>query len=222
MMKKYINILLASIFLSGCTTLETYIENVGNEYTAVPLIRKHPLIFGETFTIENYSLDYKGNESSASGFFVTKKTTIRKYNFLKDKTILCRIEIVKRENKIGSDSGGAIIFDEERYIRIIENDRSKKEYAINMDEKSYLTYHDDIVGSINIINYYQLKNKDALERAWLYNTGFNISINDMEYGILAFYPLLFYRRNADNKTGDNTYDKIILCVLAAYASYLYD
>jgi hypothetical protein len=215
-------IFLAGIFLFGCTTLETYIENPENEYTAVPLIRKHPLIFGETFIMENYSLDYKGNESSTTGFFITKETTIRKYNFLKNKTILCRIEIIKQENEIeSSDGSNAIILDGKRYIHIVENNRSKKAYAINVDKKSYLTYQDDLAGSINI-NYYQSKNKNDLEHDWLYNTGFNIFINDMEYGILTFYPLLFYRKNTNIRIDNNTYDKIILCALAAYASYLYD
>jgi hypothetical protein len=221
-MMKNILIFLAGIFLFGCTTLETYIKNVENEYTAVPLIQKSSLIFGETFIMENCSLDYKGNEFSTTGFFTTKETTIRKYNFLKDKTILWRIEIIKQENKIESSDGrSAIILDRKRYIHIIENNQLKKMYTIDMEKKSYLTYQDDLVGSINI-NYYQSKNKNDLEHDWLYNTGFNISVNDTEYGILAFYPLSFYRKNTDNSIDHNTHDKIILCVLAAYASYLYN
>jgi hypothetical protein len=219
-MIKNILIFFAGIFLFGCTTLETYIENVENEYAAVPVMKKKSLIFRETFIMENYSLDYKGNDSSTAGFFITKETTIRKYNFLKDKTILCRIEIIKQENKIES-SDNAIIWGEKRYIHIIENNQPKKTYAINTDKKSYLTYQDDLVGSINI-NYYQSKNRNDLKHDWLYNTGFNIFINDMEYGILAFYPLSFYRKNTNNEIDNTTHDKIILCALAAYASYLYD
>jgi hypothetical protein len=221
-MMKNVLIFFAGIFLFGCTTLETYIENAENEYTSVPIIKRRPSIFGETFMMEDYSLDYKGSKSSATGFFVTKETSVRKYNFLKNKAILCRIEIVDRENKItGINGDTTVILSGKRYIHIIESDRSKKTYAIDTEEKSYLTYQNDPVGSI-IINYYQSKNKNDLEHDWRYNTGFNIFINDMEYGILAFYPLLFYRKNTDNKIDNATHEKIILCILAAYASHVYN
>jgi hypothetical protein len=172
--------------------------------------------------MENYSLNYKGNESTSAGFIRSKETAIRKYDFLKNNTILCRVEITKREDKIESNDGNtAIILDSKRYINIIENDRSKKEYAINTDKKSYLTYRDNGVGSIKI-NYYQSRNKNDLEQDRLYTTGFTILINDREYGILAFNPLLFYRKNSNTNISNNTHDKTALCILAAYASYLYD
>jgi hypothetical protein len=219
-LKLFYIFLIGGIFLFSCKTLETYVENAENEYTAIPLTRKYSLISGEQFTMGDYSLDYKGEESGEVEFFITGETTTRKYNFLKNEAVLYRIEIIKQENQIKSDnSRSAIILGSKRYIRIIDNNRLKKEYAIDTDKKSYLTYQDDTVGAINI-RYYQSRNKNDLEHDWLYDTGFNIFVNDTEYGILGFYPLIFYRRNINTEIDSTMYDKIALCTLAAYATYI--
>ena len=114
------------LFLSGCITLETYIENVEYNYTAIPIITKHPWLFGEEFIMGDYSLNYKGNKSDISETFSgQKETEIRTYAFYKNKTLLYEVEIVKWENAIKIADSMTLYVGRKRYIRIIDNNGLK-------------------------------------------------------------------------------------------------
>jgi hypothetical protein len=223
-MKKYIQILYVFIvcfFLFGCTTLQTYIENAESDYTNVPIVTKHVLIFGEQFIMGDYSLDYKGNTSELSGTFLGNgETTIRNYVFYKNKIPLYKVEIAKWENKIQVNDSLTLYSGTRRYIRVINNDRSKEEYTINMDKQlPYITYQDNFIGTVDI-NYYESKNKNDLEYDWDYHTGFSILVNNEEYGILSLYPTSLYIKN-NHTINDTMQDKLVLTILTTYASHLY-
>jgi hypothetical protein len=222
-MKKYMkvyDIFIVCLFLSGCITLETYIENVEYNYTAIPIITKHPWFFGEEFIMGDYSLNYKGNKSVSQASFGQRETEIRAYAFHRNKILLYRIEIVKWENSIKLTDSATLYFGRKRYIRIIDNNGLKSEHSINNDKKlPYITFRDDLDETINI-NYYQTKNKNDIEHDWTYHTGFSIFVNNEEYGILAFYPVTLYLKN-NNKMYNNIQDKLALFVLTTYASHLY-
>jgi hypothetical protein len=212
-MKVYAKYLfLAAIILSlfGCTTLETHIENSEYNYKMIPIERRWVFIFGEEFVMENYRLVYNGNNSSQGNNF---EETTRKYTFYKGIAPLYGVEISKAEKKNILFSIIDLV-EIKQCIRILYDSGIKIEYPIN-NESSYITFQDESIKALDI-TYYQSRNKNDLEHDWTYTTGFNVTLNGEEYGIISFYPSALYLKNENTMQ-----DTISLYILSAYASYVY-
>jgi hypothetical protein len=208
--------LIVLLLLAGCTTLETYVNPDAYDPRIAPIDQKTTFfIFGEQFIMGEYSLVYKDNtQRSTVGFFTDRDTTVRRYVFYKNKTPLYKVEIIKQERKIQFTDHSSIFWVERMYINIVDNNGVGKEYAINQD-KPYITYNDDVLGTIQF-DYYRSRNKNDIEYNWEYVTGFEIRVNDEAYGVLAFYPPSVYLKHYNDIE-----EKMDLYVLTAYASFLY-
>jgi hypothetical protein len=207
---KYLFFIAIILSLFGCTTLETYIENSEYNYKTIPIEKKRSFIFGEEFVIGNYRLVYNEDNSSQGNNY---KETTRKYTFCKGIFPLYGVEISKMEEKnILSSLIGLVGI--KRYIKVIYDNGIKIEYPID-NESSYVTFQDEDIKALDI-TYYQSKNKNDLEHDWTYTTGFNVTLNGEEYGIISFYPGSLYLKN-----GNTLQDKIVLYILSAYASHVY-
>jgi hypothetical protein len=209
----FLTVIILSLF--GCTTLETYIENGEYNYKIIPIERKRVFIFGEEYVMENYRLVYNGNNSSQGNNY---DETIRTYTFYKGAAPLYGVEISRLEEK---DILSAIIglVRIKRCIRIIYDNGIKIEYPIKFEhpmnnEPSYITFQDESIKALDI-THYQSRNKNDLEHDWTYPTGFNVTLNGEEYGIISFYPSSFYLKNENTMQ-----DKIALYILSAYVSYV--
>jgi hypothetical protein len=222
---KSIYILVIALVLSGCTTLGTYIENAEYDYTNVPVTFKPTLlIFGEQFIIGDYSLVYKGNtdHGAVRTLLGDETTTGRKYVFYKNNVRLYDVEIVKQERAIQLSESATLYTGLKRYIRIVDRNRVRKEYAITSEQQlPYITFQDDAAeddatGTVTFTNY-QSRNKNDLDYDWNYNTGFNIQVNGEEYGILAFYPVSLYIRAGNNDVPE----QLALYILTVYISHVY-
>jgi hypothetical protein len=66
-------------------------------------------------------------------------------------------------------------------------------------------------------DYYKSRNKNTPQYEYESLTGFEISVGNEEYGILAFYSPALYLKNTVEIN-----DKMALFVLAAYASFLHN
>jgi hypothetical protein len=207
-------IIVLPCLLLCCKTLETYIDNSNDDYTVIPIVKTSWLIIKTV--MEDYSLVYKENDDYESDFMERK---IRKYIFNKNGVLVYNIEIVSIKNGIRFTNGGFLFGKRELYIRIINKNGIKKEYVINENEYPYLVFQEDIDEIIKII-YYESKNKNDIESKWTYHTGFKIFVNNQEYGILALYPTVFYRKNDIENMVISNKDNLALYILATYASYL--
>jgi hypothetical protein len=217
---KNIYIFLIVLVLSGCVTVETYVENAAHNYTIVPITRKPTLlIFGEQFIIGDYRLVNKGitDQGKITSLLGEETTTSRKYVFYKNNDRLYDVEIIKWERGVQLGESATLYTGLKRYIQIVDRNRVKKEYDITSEQQSpYITFQDDTTGTVTITNY-QSRNKNAPEYDWNYDTGFSIQVNGNEYGILAFYPPSLYVRTGNNDVPEH----LALYTLAAYASHLY-
>jgi hypothetical protein len=168
--------------------------------------------------MENYSLTGSGFVSTIvnKSILWDEETTTIKYVFYKNNAPLYKAEMVKWKRKMEFSDNFSLYIGDRKYIRI-----NGKEYDVEMAQENvghvlpYVMIHDDDIGIINI-NFYQSRNKNALEYDWNFNTGLSVLVNNTEYGIIAFYPKTFYLKN-----GNRLHDKIVFYLLTAYVSYIF-
>jgi hypothetical protein len=213
---KYTFFVIIILCLCGCTTLETYIEN-SEYYNILPIEQKRTFLFGEEFRLENYKLVYKRDDSQLKEYFLYDEETItKKYIFYNDNFQICKIEIVKWEQRVNLSQNTTLYTGIKRYIRIIYNNGTEIKYPINQEQRTpYIIFEDNVKETVNI-NYYYSKNRKNPDQDWTYHTGFDISVNNEEYGIITFYPRSLYL-----KKNQNIQDRMALYILATYVSYVY-
>jgi hypothetical protein len=220
--KKYpVVLLFLTLFLfSGCTTLETYIPNETRYSNVIPIEKKQTfLFFGEKLSLNEYSLRYKGSSPGLFSYSIfstyNKNITGRRYVFYKNEIQQCTVDLISsdRELKIGDLT---ITYDMEVAI-VISNNYSREEFRVNLNEEEpYVLFNDRNLGEIRF-DYYKSRNKNTPQYDYESLTGLEISVNNQEYGILAFYSPALYLKNAVEVN-----DKTALFILAAYTSFLYN
>jgi hypothetical protein len=213
---KYTFFIITILCLFGCTTLETYIEN-SEYYNILPIEHKKIFFFDEEFRLENYKLVYRGDDSRVeNNFFYDEETETKKCIFYNNNIQICRVEIIKLERKVNFSQNLTLYTGTKGYIRTIYNDGTEIKYPINQDQKMpYITFENDIKETV-AINYYHSKNRKNPDQDWTYHTGFDISVSNEGYGIIAFYPKSLYL-----KKNKNIQERMALYILAAYVSYVY-
>ena len=217
-------VLFALLLFSGCVTHETYIRNEETYSQKIPIGNKPTfLIFGENLLLNDYSLRFKRNTPDNVSYTILstykRNKSGRRYDFYKKGEKLYTVDIIKsdKELDIGNVLGVdvSVKYDIEMAI-IIHNNYLKEEFKINLDEqRPYVLFYDSNMGEIKF-DYYKSRNKNTPQYDYEILTGFKISANNEEYGILSFHPLLLYLKNNTEIT-----DKMALYILATYAHYFH-
>jgi len=219
----YIIALFALLLLSGCVTHETYIKNEETYSKKIPVEKKPTfLIFGENLTLNDYSLRFRRNTPGSGSYtFLTysKNKSGRRYDFSKNEKKLYAVDITasNKELDIGNVLGVDVSVKYDNKMAIaVQNNYSKEEFKVNLDEKRpYVIFYDSNMGEIKF-DYYKARNKNTPQNKYEILTGFRISADNEEYGILAFHPLSLYLKNNVEIS-----DKMALYILSAYAHYYY-
>jgi hypothetical protein len=212
--------LIALLLFSGCSTLGTLVRDEANYSQNIPIEKKPTfLFFGESLTLNGYSLRFQKNTPGGTSYTIlstySRNVVGRRYGFSKDGNQQYIVDVVSSDRgvQLGSIS---VTYDIEVGI-VLTSAYSKEEFKVNLDEQQpYVLFYDSNLGEVKF-DYYNSRNKNAPEMGGETLTGFRISVNDEEYGILAFYPASLYIRNNAGIT-----DKMALYVLSAYASYLHN
>ena len=214
-------LLIIPLIFIECVALETYIKNEENYQQIIPIENRSTfLVFGERLVLNEYSLHYRNDTPNISRnvFFGTIETTGRRYAFYKNKVRLYTVDVITSKRQIQFNENNYITINQEMYIRIIDNTGMKNDFQINLDGKQpYVIFSDTISGEI-YFNYYRSRNKNYLESEYESFTGFEISKNNEEFGILAFYPPASLYLKNDIEINE----KMALYILAAYASFLHN
>ena len=209
-----------SVCFICCNTLETYVENAENNYTAIAIEEKSNL-FIEKLKMGNYSLVNTSNEHSKITFLLDEEKDTRNYNFYNGNSLLYKIEIVKSEHRKQITNNFSLEFGTNRYISI-----NKTKYNVNLDTDNnnqtspYLEIQDSNIGKITFYKYYS-RNKKSIEKDSNYNTGLSVFVNNNEYGIVSFYPTAFYLKNEYISNFQINQEKITLYLMSAYMSDRY-
>jgi len=220
-MKKFMSIacVLVPLFF-GCVVLETHIANEENFSRIIPIENKKTfLIFGEKFVLNQYSLKYINSPSTTTRAFVGRiETTTRRYIFYENQIPFYTVDIITSERIIQLNDRLTFTVDPNMFIRISNDSGLRQEFTIDLEgTSSYVIFNDDTIGEVNFFSY-RSRNKNALASEFEFLTGFEIHINNQEYGILAFYPpASLYLRN-----GIEIDSRMAMYILATYASFLYN
>jgi len=219
----FIIALFTLLLFCGCVTLETYIRNEETYSRNIPIGNKPTfLIFGENLILNDYSLRFKRNTPGNVSYTIlstySRNISGRRYDFYKKGQKLYTVDIItsNRELYIGSvlDVDVSVKYDINMSI-IIHNNYSKEEFKVNFNEQQpYVIFYDSNMGEIKF-DYYKSRNKNSPQLEYEVLTGFRISANNEEYGILAFYPPSLYIKNNNEIS-----DKMALYILAVYAHYI--
>jgi hypothetical protein len=224
---------ITALFLFNCATLVTHIENIDN-YTQFEIIvpsshfsfpgsRNKMLIMGDYNIVKTNKITFSADEVSYTLNGQSYSSSVDgRYEFLKGETCLYKFEIIT-DKSIKKVSSVVSIENRRRFIRLINNDAAVKNKieldALNAD--IFLSVSDEDIGNLTISRYRSGNANSSQNSNWQYETGFIITIDDEEYGILAFYPKpKLYRNNRLNKIIDENFeDKVILYILMAYEGF---
>jgi hypothetical protein len=213
----FIIFLFALLLFSGCVTHETYIRNEETYSQKIPIANKPTFfIFGENLILNDYSLRFKRNtpDSVSYTLFSTYSRNVsgRRYDFYKDGLKLYTVDVITSDRELHAGSV-SVTFDTKMAI-VIYNDNSKEEFIINPNEQQpYAIFNDSNMGEIKF-NFYKSRNKNTPQYDFEIITGFKITANNEEYGILAFHPPSLYLKNNVEIS-----DRMALYMLATYAHY---
>jgi hypothetical protein len=228
---KLIYIFIGAALLSACTTLETYVSNADTQYERVPIVVRQGLFSPDTITMGAYSMVEQWGKLfdsySVSGFggtFYDKKS--RSYLLYRDREALYPVMLTQQTVGIEgfdwsiSSSRYFIRFKTNTMIKECEINRSNSDVYCGFDSDVYFEVDDDYAGTVVIRNYKSI-NKNDQSKAWTYHTGFTVTIDNEEYGILAFYNAAWYRNKIYAGKMDQTInDRLALYLLAIYENWL--
>jgi hypothetical protein len=202
------------LFLFGCSTLITHIENVDN-YTPFE-------IMNEYYIVETDKISFFTNVPPKGQFGTYKSSVGGRYEFFHGETSLYKFEIVT-DSFIRTYPNGNSTGNWKKFIRILDNDNIiQTEIEPNMPNVDiYFSLYDKDIGNITIRQYRSRSANQSPNSRWQYQTGFIIEINGEEYGILAFYPgPKLYKNNIfSNDIDKNIEAKIILYIFMAYERF---
>jgi hypothetical protein len=219
----YLIALFVLLLFSGCVTNETYIRNVETYSQKIPIENKPTfLIFGENLTLNDYSLRFRRNTPGSGSYTIpsvySRNKSGRRYDFCKNGKKLYTVDIITSDKELNIGTlfetvDVSVKYDINMAI-VINNNYSKEEFKVNYDEKKpYVLFYDNNMGEIKF-DYYKARNKNTPKFDIKFLTGFSISDDNEEYGILAFYPASLYLKN-----NVEINEKMALYILAAYAHY---
>ncbi|MDR2807664.1 MAG: hypothetical protein LBB43_01500 [Spirochaetaceae bacterium] len=208
------------LLFTGCSTLETYIENADKHYEVVPILVEQKLFKPRTVIMGNYSLvrqkdrfDDSFSFSLGSGFYNKNDSN---YLLYRENTPVYAVVIASQTVGLtmANDSTLGIT---QRSLRFA-GDSVTKELRIDGADK-YLSVNDEIAGTVSITEY-KSKNKNDSKGDWKIHTGFTVTVNGEEYGILALYNAGFYRSKSYSGKKDSEFDdRMAIYVLAVYESW---
>jgi hypothetical protein len=211
---------------TSCTTFESTVQNSATDYTAYPIVSTHKFL-QQSLALGDYSLVFDraiNNKEDLPNFnlldlFFTDKSTFSggKYAFYREKAKLCDVYIYQKSNM--TTKNGMTAGTSSRYIEVVkgQNDVQKYEIVSQLGSDVFLSVNDG-TNVINIENYYNPNSKQGSIFKPL--TGYKITVNGKEYGILAFYrtPVLYELKTALIKD-TALKDDVTLYVLASWESW---
>jgi hypothetical protein len=217
----FIIALFAFLLFSGCVTHETYIKNEETYSHKIPIGNKPTfLIFGENLTLNGYSLRFRRNTPGSGSHSIlnySRNKSGRRYDFSKNGKKLYTVDIISSNRELGIGNVLGVDVSVKYNIDlsiVIHNNYSKEEFKVNFDKKRpFVLFYDSNMGEIKF-DYYNSRNKNTPQNKFEILSGFRISDDNEEYGILAFYPTSLYIKN-----NVEINDKMALYILAAYAHY---
>jgi len=181
---------LAVTLLAGCVTLATALPEPEGQWAEFPIERKRTaLIFGETFTLGDYELVYRGNTGSKEESLMSESSlNTRNYEFRRRGVFLNRVALKEFKRSVTGVGGFIITYETQKTIRLSLDGRSSAEYAVSeAPGEAYIIFRDQELGDV-AFTFYKSRNRNDPETPYTYTTGFTVTAAAGDYGLLAFYP----------------------------------
>jgi glutaredoxin-related protein len=210
------SLMVALFCISACATTETVIANADTDYQRVSISAGQKFLQKRKFVLQDAVLTHQRDNEKKSGLLGIASTTVKTgiYTFAAD-GFACDVEISSTTKGLGG-TDSYFTLSKIPVIRFIMSDGAKHEYVTTPDGDTYVTISDDLLGQVAIGQYRSIASdtQSAI-------SGFTVTINGDEYGVLAFYkePALYINNTAAQLTPQSR-DRLSLYLLTVYDGYM--
>lgn len=204
--------------LTSCASVQTFVNNPDVNYNRHNIVVTQTLT-GRSLTMGSYTLEYeKGiyqekEISRSDDGTVAEVTQGGEYSFKKDNGRIYDLKIFETGvvTKTKTNSAGMT----KKILQISKDNRFEAEYqTVNEMGKTEFLRVDQNGHPIVVAKYYKLNDNSDPNPLLALHTGFLITVDGQEAGILAFYPRLTY---FEKKTPAVLLpDEVVMLTLASY------
>jgi hypothetical protein len=197
--------------------METTITDADTAYQRVPISTGQKFLQKRKFVLQDAVLTHRYDVEKKAGLLGIVSSTVKTgiYTFAAD-GFACDVEISSTTKGLGG-TDSYFTLSKIPVIRFIMSDGAKHEYVITPDSDTYVVIKDDLLGQVAIAEYLSIISEGKRPAT----SGFTVTINGDEYGILAFYkePALYINNTATQLTPQNR-DRLSLYLLTVYDGYI--
>jgi hypothetical protein len=208
--------MVALFCISACATTETVIANADTDYQRVPISAGQKFLQKRKFVLQDAVLTHQYDKETKAGLLELTSTIVKTgiYTFAAD-GFTCDVEISSTTTGLGN-TNTYLTLSKIPVIRFIMSDGAKHEYVTNPDSDTYVTIADDLLGQVVIGQYRSIASDTRSDIS-----GFTVTINGDEYGVLAFYkePALYINNTAAQLTPQSR-ARLSLYLLTVYDGYM--
>jgi hypothetical protein len=218
-------------FLTGCVTLQTYVADGATAYGTSPLAVEY--VKGtKKISLNEYSLVLDKEISSHGNLpFLEEGGSYSSeaggsYTFQINGEAAAGVKIIEKAEVLAGSGGTVTTSFTERYIMIGDGKMPVREFNVieAVGSDSYIVFSAEAeMGAPVVVKKYFLFNKKGTIRK-IFNTpsGFEFLVDGRRFALLGFYekPVLYFSEFFVSSFDGKKRDAAMLCVLAAYESYI--